>query len=483
MPTRLGKKEIKEKCGVFGVFNHAKASELTYYGLRALQHRGQEGAGIVSSDGIVLHKQVGEGLVSNVFNTEDKINSLTGLNAIGHVRYKTFGGAGIENVQPFLFKHHTGDFALCHNGNLTNSELLKKDLEYKGHLFHSTSDSEIIAHLVKKGRDREEDRLQVIHHALNKLEGAFSFLLLTKHKLFAMRDKNGFRPLCYGKLDDGFVIASESCALDIVGAQYIDSVQPGEIIQFSDSGISKSSFATTSKLRICSMEYIYFSRPDTDLENINVHSFRKLSGKMLAKTHPAVGADVVIGVPDSSISAAIGFAEESNIPYEMGLVKNRYIGRTFIEPSQELRDKAVSLKLSAVRSLVNNKSVVLIDDSIVRGTTMKKIIKLLRKYGAKQVHVRIASPQLKHPCYYGVDISSHEELISHNNNVTAVAKIIDADSLAFLETKDMKEVISTFKKDGNNICTSCFDGEYLTKIPNDFHNAMLELEKKIIDNE
>ncbi|MBS6100657.1 MAG: amidophosphoribosyltransferase, partial [Alistipes sp.] len=404
-------RELHEECGVFGVFGVPGAAELTYYGLHALQHRGQEGCGIVSvNDAGALRRIKGEGLVTEVFN-EANLRTLEGSMAVGHVRYSTSGGGGIENVQPFLFRHFTGDFALAHNGNLVNSHLLRRWLEDKGSLFQSSSDSEVLAHLIKKEtRNHTQPRIYAIVEALNMIEGAFAFLIMTANRIYAARDKYGLRPLSIGRLGDGFVVSSETCALDAVGAEFLRDVEPGEIATLDGKGIRSTDYSMYKRHAICAMEYIYFARPDSDIERCNVHAFRKRSGRLLWQESPA-DADVVVGVPDSSLSAAMGFAEASGIPYEMGLIKNRYIGRTFIQPSQAMREKGVRMKLSAVGSLVRGRRVALVDDSIVRGTTSQRIVRLLREAGATEVHVRIASPPITHPCFYGVDTSTYDELL------------------------------------------------------------------------
>lgn len=449
---------LHEECGVFGVYGIPNASELCYYGLHSLQHRGQEGCGIVavSDDTHELKRIKGEGLVSEIFNNTN-LCTLKGSMAIGHVRYATTGGGGIENVQPFLFRHHTGDFALAHNGNLVNSNELRKFLEERGSMFQSTSDSEILAHLIKKD-SASSKRIEAILQALNMLEGAFAFVILTKDRLYCVRDKYGLRPLSIGVLNGGYVVASETCALDICGATFLRDVNPGEVVVIDDSGLHSYDYSKYKHRNMCAMEYIYFSRPDSDIEGINVHAFRKESGKVLYKETP-VDADIVIGVPDSSLSAAIGYAEASHIPYEIGLVKNKYVGRTFIQPSQEMREKAVRMKLSPVPSIVKGKRIVLIDDSIVRGTTSKKIIKQLRDAGALEIHVRIASPQITHPCFYGVDISTYDELISAHHSVEEVREIIGADSLAFISEHALFEVAKR-----NELCTACFTGKYPTAL-------------------
>jgi amidophosphoribosyltransferase len=450
-------RELHEECGRFGVFNISNAANLTYYGLHTLQHRGQEGCGIVTVDDNGLfasHK--GEGLVTEIFN-EKNIATLTGNYAIGHVRYSTAGGGGIRNVQPFVFEHNTGTFALAHNGNLVNSRELSKYLEDRGSLFQSTSDSEILAHLIKKEKD-EATQLYGIIEALNMIEGAFAFLILTKDRLYVIRDKYGLRPLSIGKLNGGYVVSSETCALDTVGATFVRDVEAGEVVIFSKTGITSTDYSKFKHHYLCAMEYIYFSRPDSDLEGCNVHTFRKESGKLLFEESP-VQADIVIGVPDSSMSAATGYAEASGYPYELGLVKNKYIGRTFIQPSQTMREKGVRMKLSAVRSIVSGKRVVLIDDSLVRGTTSKHIVALLRDAGAKEIHVRISSPPITNPCFYGVDTSTYDELMSAHKNVEQVRQIIGADSLAFLSEQALYKAAKR-----QELCLACFTGNYPTAL-------------------
>lgn len=452
-------REIHEECGVLGVYGVPHASSLTYYGLHALQHRGQEGCGIVSVNEEGVFKRIkGEGLVTEVFK-ENSLSTLDGNMAIGHVRYSTAGGGGIENVQPFMFRHNTGDFALAHNGNLVNSEQLRRYLENKGSLFQSTSDSEILAHLIKKEtKYHERPRIYAIIDALNMLEGAFTFVIMTANRIYACRDKYGLRPLSIGRLDGGYVVSSETCALDILGAEFVRDVEPGEILTIDDQGIRSSDYSMYKRHQMCAMEYIYFSRPDSDIEGCNVHAFRKESGKLLYKESP-VEADIVVGVPDSSLSAAMGYAEASGLPYEMGLIKNKYIGRTFIQPSQELREKGVRMKLSAVRSIVRGKRVVLIDDSIVRGTTSRRIVSMLKEVGAKEVHLRIASPAIKNPCFYGVDMSTYEELLCARRGLSEVCEMIGCDTLAFLSEEAL------FKAGNRSeLCLACFTGKYPTAL-------------------
>jgi amidophosphoribosyltransferase len=452
-------KELNEECGIFGVWNVPDASEVTYYGLHALQHRGQEGAGIVSvDDNGHLTRIKGLGLVTEVFN-QANLSQLKGSMAIGHVRYTTSGGQGIENVQPFLFRHNSGDFALAHNGNIVNSAQLRKYLEDRGSLFQSTSDSEILAHLIRKDpTEREKPRIIPILQALNMIEGAFAFVIMTKNRIYAMRDKYGLRPLSIGRLGDGYVVASETCAFSVTGAEFIRDIEPGEVVTIDSHGIRSQFYSEYQRHAMCAMEYIYFARPDSDIEGCNVHSFRKESGKILWREQPA-DADIVVGVPDSSLSAASGYAEASGLPNEMGLIKNKYIARTFIAPSQKLRERGVKMKLSPVRSIVNGKRIALIDDSIVRGTTSLRIVRMLREAGAKEVHVRIASPMMKNPCYYGIDMSTKEEILCSSRTLEEARQVIEADSLGYLSFKGLLEAGHR-----SDLCMACFDGNYPTAL-------------------
>lgn len=452
-------RELHEECGVFGVFGVPEAAQLTYYGLHALQHRGQEGCGIVSVGGDGSFRRVkGEGLVTEVFR-EDRLQQLEGDRAIGHVRYSTTGGGGIENVQPFLFRHNTGDFALAHNGNLVNSHLLVRYLEDRGSLFQSTSDSEILAHLIKKETNNaHRPRIYAIIDALNMLEGAFAFLVMTANRIYACRDKYGLRPLSIGRMGEGWVVSSETCAFDVIGAEFVRDIEPGEIVTIDDHGLRTSDYSMYKRHLMCAMEYIYFSRPDSDVEGCNVHAFRKETGRLLYGEAPAE-ADIVVGVPDSSLSAAIGYSEASGIPYEMGLIKNRYIGRTFIQPSQEMREKGVRMKLSAVKGIVRGRRVALVDDSVVRGTTSRRIVRMLREAGATEVHVRIASPPIIAPCYYGVDISTYDELACARHTLDQVRTMMEADSLAFLSPEAL---LRAGKR--NELCLACFSDRYPTAL-------------------
>jgi amidophosphoribosyltransferase len=454
-------KGLNEECGIFGIWGHDEAAQITYYGLHSLQHRGQEGAGIVvGGDGeLKFHK--GLGLVTEVFGNGE-LQLLKGTAAIGHVRYATAGGGGYANVQPLLFRSQNGSLALAHNGNLVNAEKLKFRLEQQGSIFQTTSDTEVLAHLIK--RSSEPILKERIKEALTYLEGAFAFLILTETEMYIALDPHGFRPLSLGRLGEAYIVASETCAFDVVGATYEREVEPGELIIINKQGIRSERFAPRSTRSICSMEYIYFARPDSNVDGINIHTARKNLGKRLALEAP-VEADVVTGVPDSSISVAIGYAEVTGIPYELGLIKNRYVGRTFIQPSQSLREQGVKMKLSPVRGVVAGKRVVMVDDSIVRGTTSKRIVRMLREAGATEVHVRISSPPITHPCFYGIDTSTKEELIAARYSIEEIRQMIEADSLAFLSQQGLLEAIGRPKDSASHgQCLACFTGMYPTKI-------------------
>ena len=406
-------KSLNEECGIFGVWGHQDAASVTYFGLHSLQHRGQEGAGIVSNDEGKLHGHRDLGLLSEVFKDQRKLTQLTGNAAIGHVRYATAGNGSVDNIQPFLFKFYDVSVGLAHNGNLTNARSLRKELEQDGAIFHSNSDTEILMHLIR--RSDEETFLAKLKASLNKVKGGFAYLLMTEDAMIAALDPNGFRPLAIGQMKNGaYVVASETCALEVVGAEFLRDVHPGEVVIINDEGLRIETYTQDTQLAICSMEYIYFARPDSNINGVNVHTARKNMGKNLAEEAP-IEADMVVGVPNSSLSAASGYAEASGIPYEIGLIKNQYIARTFIQPTPELREQGVRMKLSAVRGVVEGKKIVMVDDSIVRGTTSRRIVRLLKEAGAKEVHVRIASPPLKYPCFYGIDIQTRKELIAANH--------------------------------------------------------------------
>ena len=453
-----------EECGVFGIWGHPDAAQITYYGLHALQHRGQESAGIVCSDGQRFTFHRGMGLVTDVFDAA-VLQKLRGDRAIGHVRYTTNGASVLQNAQPLVFNYRNGELAVATNGALVNADSIRRYLERQGSIFQTTSDTETIAHLI--ARSAYDDVAEAVKEALQMLKGAYAFLIMTNDKLVVALDPNGLRPLSMGRLGGAWVFASETCAFDTVGATFVRDVEPGELIVLDEQGIHCRRFASPARRALCTFEYIYFARPDSDIDGVNVHMARKRMGKRLAEEAP-VEADVVTGVPDSSISAAIGFAEASGIPYEMGLVKNRYVGRTFIRPSQALREQGVKMKLSAVRKVVEGKRVVMIDDSIVRGTTSRRIVRLLREAGAKEVHVRISSPMVKHPCFYGVDTTNRKELVAADKDVEAIRQLIGADSLAFLSLEGMLEAIGRPAASPadwqRGHCLACFTGDYPTEV-------------------
>ena len=456
---------IHEECGVFGVISPepADVAGVVYYGLYALQHRGQESCGIVVNDDGLFSSHKDLGLVSEVFHSEVLSRFPKGTMAVGHVRYGTTGGTNRTNCQPIEVNHQKGRMALAHNGNLSNAAKLRNELELSGAIFHTTSDTETIAYIVTRERLKLPSIEDALSSAMNILEGAYSLVLMSPQKLICARDPYGFRPLCYGKTQDGmYVIASESCALKAVGAEFIRDVEPGEIIVFSKNGIvSRKEHCNSKKKKLCIFEYIYFARPDSEIDGVSVHLSRIEAGRTLAREHPA-DADIVVGVPDSGLDAALGFSRQSGIPYGIGLIKNKYIGRTFISPGQSTRLDQVKIKLSAVEESVKGKKVVLIDDSIVRGTTCGRIVTLLREAGAEEIHMRISSPPFLNPCYYGTDIDTRENLIACNHSVEDIAKIIGADTLGYLPVSQLSLLT------GNcDYCSACFNGDYPTEIPTD----------------
>ena len=456
-------KSLNEECGVFGIWGHPQAAQVTYFGLHSLQHRGQEGAGILTNDAGKLIRHRDTGLISEVFKNPANLEKLTGQAAIGHVRYATAGEASIDNIQPFHFKFYDMEFGLAHNGNLTNTKTLKKELEHNGAIFSSSSDTEILAHLIRCSHN--PSFMGKVKEALNTVKGGFAYLLMMEDKLIAALDPNGFRPLSIGKMANGaIVVSSETCAFEVVGAEWIRDVKPGEVVIIDNSGIQYDTYTTDTQLAICSMEYIYFARPDSNIHGVNVHTARKRMGAQLAREFKHK-ADIVVGVPNSSLSAAMGFAEESGLPNEMGLIKNQYTQRTFIQPTQELREQGVRMKLSAVSGVVKGKRVVMIDDSIVRGTTSRRIVQLLKEAGATEVHVAIASPPLKYPCFYGIDIQTRRELIAANHSVEETRQIIGADSLTYLSIDGLIDSIG-LETDAPNggLCVAYFDGKYPTPL-------------------
>lgn len=457
--------QLREECGVFGVFGHPGAATLTYYGLHALQHRGEESAGICTSDGGVFHVHRGMGLVREVFDRE-QLARLPGDRAVGHVRYSTAGESNLANAQPLVFRYRDGDLALAMNGNLVNAPEIRRELEREGSIFQTTSDTEVIAHLIARS---SKDLVGAVRDAFARVVGGYAFLIMTNDKMLAACDPNGLRPLVMGRLGDSTVFASETCALEMIGATYLRDVQPGELLILDANGLREERHAPLHRRAVCAMEYIYFARPDSDINGINLHLARKRMGRQLA-IESFVDADVVTGVPDSSISAAIGFAEQTGIPYELGLIKNKYTGRTFIQPSQELRERGVKLKLSAVRKIVEGKRVVMVDDSIVRGTTSRRIVNLLREAGAKEVHVRIASPPFANPCFYGIDTPDRRDLIAASRTVDEIRREINADSLHFLSKEGLLKAIGGNEAEHNRgLCLACFDNDYPTRV--DFATA------------
>ena len=454
--------ELNEECGVFAIIGHPDAALLSYYGLHALQHRGQESAGIVSAkDGELLAKR-GTGLVTEVFNPEN-LNRLQGTTAIGHVRYSTSGTPGLENAQPLVFNFASGKLAIAANGNLVNAKSLRSQLEQEGSIFQTSSDTEVIAHLI--ARSKAPTLEEAVKEALEKVVGAYALLILTNDRLMAACDPHGLRPFSMGEIGDACVFSSETCAFNVIGAEFVREIEPGEMIVFDRNGMRKTRFAKKRERALCAFEYVYFARPDSLIRGVNVHAARKRMGRILSEEAP-VDADVVTGVPDSSTSAAIGFAEATGIPYELGLIKNRYIGRTFIQPSQALREQGVRMKLSAVEGVVSGKRVVMVDDSIVRGTTSRRIVHMLREAGATEVHVRISSPPVKNPCFYGIDTPDRGQLVAAQKSIDEICDEIGADSLAFLSARGMLEAIgpkSSVEKNRGH-CLACFTGEYPTEV-------------------
>lgn len=446
--------------GVLAVYGVPNASTYIYYGLHNLQHRGQEGGGIATFDeNGKSYRYRGLGLLSEIF-TNGEIDGLKGSMGVGSVKYANASKGGPENVEPLYFRHKSGNFVVAGEGNLVNSRQIADYLEKHGTIFQTDTDSELLAQLIKKNYN--EERIDRIVKALNMMEGGFSFVIMTRSRVYACRDKYGIKPLCIGRLGDGWVVSSESCAFGIMGAEFLRDVNPGEIVCFDGNGMRSVTFSRFSRHRMCAMDYIYFARPDSDIDGCNVHAYRKEAGRRLFREHPA-DADLVVGVPESGLSAAIGYAEESGIPFEMGLVKHKYVGRTFIQPVQSMRELGVKMKLSPVRSIVQGKRIVLVDDSIVRGTTCLKIVKLLRSAGAAEVHVRIASPMMRFTCHYGVDTSTPEELLCSHRTLEEACKAIEADSLGYLSPESTRD--SCFGC--ADPCQACFTGEYPTLLYDD----------------
>ena len=460
--------QLREECGVFGVFapnTQEDIARTVYYGLFALQHRGQESCGIVVNDDGLFNSYKDSGLVNDVF-TNDVLKNLGAVNmAVGHVRYGTTGNSDRLNSQPIVVNHVKGRMALAHNGNLVNSVELREMLELNGSIFHTTSDTEVISYIITRERLEFPSIEDAVNRAMHKIKGAYSLVVMSPSKLIAARDENGFRPLCYGRCEDGtYIVASESCALDAVGATMIRDILPGEIVVFDKEGVrSITDHCNKAERKMCVFEFIYFARPDSVIDGCSVHAARVRAGAFLALEHP-VQADIVIGVPDSGIDAAIGYSRQSGIPYGIGFIKNKYIGRTFISPGQKSREDKVKIKLNPISETVRGKRVVLIDDSIVRGTTSARIVKLLREAGAKEVHMRVSAPPFLNPCYYGTDIDSRDALIACKHSIPEIEKIIGVDSLGYLSVANV-HLIAQGEKGCGGYCSACFDGNYPTEIP------------------
>jgi len=456
-------------CGIIGVSNHEEAANIAFLGLYALQHRGEEAAGIASYDGDNIHLIKQSGLVADAFN-EDTLKNLKGNVAIGHSRYSTTGSSNYKNIQPFLVTHRDRPIAVSHNGNLTNTETLYKELENAGSIFQTSMDSEIIVHLLAKTSNGDMKKWFV--NVLKQLEGAFSLIFLVDGKLVGARDPHGFRPLCLGKIDDSYILASESCALDLIHAKYVRDIEPGEVVFIKGNKIEsvKLPGAGKAKKAQCIFENIYFARPDSQIFGDSVYQVRKRLGIQLAKEYPVPDADFAMSIPDSGNYAAIGYAEELNLPYEIGIIRNHYIGRTFIQPSQFLRDFRVRVKLNPIGSVLKGKKIVVIEDSIVRGTTSRGRVEEIRKAGAKEIHMRISCPPIKSPCFYGIDFPSKKELIASRKSTKKIAEFIKVDSLEYLSLKGMLSVM----KNSRNFCDACFTGNYPVKIPTNKSKYLLE---------
>lgn len=455
--------KFHDECGVYGIYTKSEevnAAKRTYYGLYALQHRGQESTGIISYDGNHMKSHKDMGLVSEVFN-KNIIEDLGGYSAIGHVRYSTAGGSCKENAQPIMGRAKLGSIALAHNGNLTNSDILRELLEDSGCVFQTTIDTEVILNLISRGS--KKGILESVIDSMQAIKGSFALVILTENELIGVRDPYGIRPLCIGKIDGGYVLSSESCALNATGAEFVRDVEAGEIVVINEDGIKSFMYGEKSKHATCSFEYIYFARPDSVIDGISVNASRYKAGIKLYEVAP-VKADIVVGVPDSGMSAAMGYAKASGIPIDLALIKNKYIGRTFIAPTQEERESSVDVKLNVIKENVEGKSIVLVDDSIVRGTTSKRLISMLKSAGAKEVHFRVCSPRVTYPCYYGIDTPHRSELIGEKMTQEDVGSTIGADSLVYLSKENLLECLGSNK----GFCTGCFDGEYPISAPINF---------------
>jgi amidophosphoribosyltransferase len=468
--------KFKEECGVFGIFGHPEAANMTYLGLYALQHRGQESAGICATDGAQVRVSREMGYVADVFDGET-LSRLPGSAAIGHVRYSTAGESKLSNAQPILIDCNHGQIALCHNGNIVNARELRDDLVRQGSIFQSSSDTEVILHLYARSKAPTVE--DAIVESVKQVQGAFSLALLTRDRLVAVRDPHGFRPLALGRLGDAFVVASETCAMDLIGATYVRDVEPGEVLVISAEGMRSIKPFPPAPLAHCIFEHVYFARPDSYVFGKSVNEVRTDLGRNLAREQP-VAADVIVPVPDSGVCAAVGYADESGVPLRMGLIRNHYVGRTFIQPQQSIRHFGVKVKLNPVRSILDGKRVVLVDDSIVRGTTSRKIVKMVRAAGAKEVHVRISCPPTISPCFYGVDTPSKSELIAATHTVEEITKFLDADSVGYLSLEGMLSTVGSIR---GSYCSSCYTGVYPVEFPRDeatYLQLALKLDKEAV---
>jgi len=468
MRRRIGRSSVRnlgEHCGIFGVFGDSRAAERAYFGLYALQHRGQESSGIAASDGTSLRLRRGMGLVSQVFGASDLGPGLAGRSAIGHNRYSTTGGSDIANAQPIMVQFKRGQIAAAHNGNLVNTAELRDGMEDAGSIFQTTTDTEIVVHLI--ARSRAGSIGEMVADALSQVEGAYCFLFLTPTQLIAARDPRGFRPLCLGRLGDATVVASESCAFDIMEAHYIRDIRPGEILIVDEDGLHSSMLPQVPAKAQCIFEFIYFSRPDSRIFGQKVDKVRRLLGRLLAEERPC-DADIVIAVPDSANTAALGYAEASGVRFEIGLIRNHYVGRTFIDPYQHKRDRDVRVKFNPVAGVLKGKRVVMIEDSIVRGTTLRNLVRLVRSGGAAEVHVRVSSPPIVSPCFFGIDMSKKAELIAANHSVAEIRQFVGADSLEYLSVAKLLEAV----EDPQDYCVGCFTAEYPAPTPEAFDKEM-----------
>ena len=462
----------RDACGVFGIFGHHDAAVLTHLGLYALQHRGQESAGIVSGDEGHFYVYKNMGLVSEVF-AEENLQKLKGNRAIGHVRYSTTGSSLLANAQPLIVDYYHGTISIAHNGNLTNADELRERLESMGSIFQTTTDSEVILHLLSK--PSFTDGVERLNYVLSQIQGAFSLVMMTENEVIGVRDPHGFRPLCIGKLEDSYVLSSESCALDLIGAKLVRDVEPGEIVILDSNGMRSVKPLPEEPHRFCIFEYVYFARPDSIINGKTVHMVRKQMGKNLAREHPA-DADRVVSVPDSGNAAAMGFAEESAIPYDMGFIRNHYVGRTFLKPSQGIRNFSTRVKLNPLPEIIKGKRVIVVDDSIVRGTTSKSRIMSLRDAGAKEIHMRISCPPTRYPCHYGIDFPTTTELIASKKHADAIARYIGADSLGYLSEEGMLDAVGG----GDEFCMACYNGDYIIPPPENASKEILEKNHTII---